>query len=443
MKRLLIIICFIVSVFIYATAPFGYSMTSTVLSTVVFLLSALLTLLNNSRYTILRFEVFFTIAVFFTNYIYSLYYFPINPYFSLFNLPFNEGYLSKGIALSSVGMTSFYLGVFDKRNERIIKERLRATRFKSPSSIVFIMMLVFIPYMISLVNRHEYTTEFESNLVNVILVYLVYFSIFIIFLSSRKTNSLLSFLKNNYNNVIMYIIILYMVTFLLVGSRTIPLRIGLIVLFFFSVFISPIKSTRVALFIVLVALLFSFLGVERMGSDYSFSEISSVLDLGEDLTINNRSLYVLMEYADNNGFTYGRTMLMGVLSIIPFGQRIVLALMNWPVSKISSGALVTSLYFDNNLGDRIGLGTNVIGDVYVAFGLIGVIVLMYLLGRLISWMYNQACKGSLLYTLLYGIVFMDSIYFARSSYLTSARSIVWVALIYMIFSIKKPSSNHT
>lgn len=429
------------SVLIYATAPLGYSVTYTIMSTAVFLFSALLTLFNNCRSSVWKFEFFFTIAIFFTNYVYSLFYFPNNPYFSLFNLPFNEDYLSKGIALSTVGTTAFYLGVLDDKHEQIVKTKLNTVSFRSPAYIVFMFMLVFIPYMLSLVNKHEYTTEFESNLINVVLVYLVYFTLFYVFQLSRNTNSLSSFMKKNNKNIIIYLIIVYMITFLLIGSRTIPLRIGLLTLFLFSVFITPIKSTRALILIFLTALLFSFLGVERLGGDFSLTEISSVLDLGQDLTINNRSLYVLMEYADTKGFTYGTTMLMGVLSIIPFGQRIFLTLMNWPVSKISSGALVTSLYFDSSMADRIGLGTNIIGDVYVAFGLIGVIILMFLLGKFITWTYSKACRGSILFTLLYGMIFMDSIYFTRSSYLTSARSIAWVALIYFMFKVNKSRSS--
>ena len=67
-------------------------------------------------------------------------------------------------------------------------------------------------------------------------------------------------------------------------------------------------------------------------------------------------------------------------------------------------ALITRAFFEENPDmERIGLGTNMVGDIYIAFGLIGVIVLMYYLGVFISYSYRRAQNGNSKYLLIYTI----------------------------------------
>lgn len=433
MKKIILGSCILVSLLAYYLAPIGYSEVFTGVLTLVFGVSSVIVLLNNCKHTIIKFEFFFGLAFFFTNMVYTLVYYQVNPYFSLFNLPFNEDYISKGLALSTLGICSFNLGVLETNIPEFDKKNIFLDVYNSPKLVTMILMLLFLPYMFTLVQRHEYTTEFESNLVNVVLVYLVYFSIFYIFFNSRKYSSGIRFLKANNKNVLLYFIILYLIAFLLVGSRTIPLRIILLMVLLFSVYISPVKPYKVAVLIAIGAVFMTFLGVFRSGGSYSLSGTSSVFDFGRDLTINNRSLYVLMEHVDEKGITFGKSMLMGLLSIIPFGQRMYLLISGEPLSSISSAVLVTDLYFDASDDERIGLGTNIIGDVYLAFGLVGVLLLMFFLGAFVSYVYKNALCGSNLYIFIYGILFMDAIYYPRSTFLTSARALVWLYLIYYLF----------
>lgn len=400
-------------------------------------------LFNNCKETIIKFEFFFIIAFFFTNYVYSLFYYPINPYFSHFALPFNEGYISRGIALSTVGICSFNLGVFQKNKLLYYKRNFINDFFISPKNITIALIVLFLPYMFTLIRRHVYTTEFETSLINVILVYLVYFSIFYVTYISRRCNSLLELCKKNRYNLLVYFIVIYSISFLLLGSRTIPLRIVMLALFLVSVYVKHIKSLWVYLLITVGAFFMTFLGVIRDGSEFGMSSLTSLFDLGQDLTINNRSLYVLMEYADTNGITWGKSLLMNLLSVIPFGQRIYLILTGDSLSNISSATLVTDLYFNDVVDkERVGLGTNIVGDVYLAFGLLGVLFLFFLFGKVINYLYKKGCSGNNLYVLLYGLVFMDAIYYPRSGILTSIRPIVWVYFIYFIFKRTKPSQKN-
>ena len=437
MKRLILIICLVLSVVAYFEAPIGFSERFTVSLSIIFGISSLVMLRNNCKHTIIKFEFFFVLAFFFTNVIYTLVYYQVNPYFGLFNLPFNEDYISRGFALSVLGICAFNLGVFENKSYFIKKQNTCNEHFGSPKVATILLMLLFLPYMFTLIQRHMYTTEFESNLVNVVLVYLVYFSLFYIIYYNRQANNIGRLIKNNVNNTLVYFIIVYFLVFIIIGSRTIPLRIILFSLFIYSVYIQPIKTYKVAFIILIGAVFMAFLGVSRSGGTFSLDAASSIFDIGKELTINNRSLYVLMEYADEKGVTYGESMLMGVLSIIPFAQKIYLLLTGNPLSSISSGVLVTDLYYETSNDDRVGLGTNIIGDIYLAYGMLGVLFLMFIFGKFVSYIYRKASKGINLYIFLYGSIFMDAIYYPRSTILTSARAFVWLFIIFQIYRNKK------
>jgi oligosaccharide repeat unit polymerase len=144
-----------------------------------------------------------------------------------------------------------------------------------------------------------------------------------------------------------------------------------------------------------------------------------------------------MEQVDRNGVTYGANMMMNVLSAIPFAQSIFLYLTGLPLSAISSAHLVTDLHFGSNKNpDYFGLGTNVIGDVYLAFGLFGVILLFWSLGYVLRKLYYNIYNGNTLAILVYTYFFMSAIFYTRSGYLTPTRDIVWGLGVYWLSNLR-------
>ena len=429
----------LISIILYFIAPKGYSYDFCLTSFGIYLISSIMMIRKNCRNTFINFEFFFVIVFFFSNYVYSIVYYPISPYFSLFNLPFNEDYLNKGTALSTIAVVFFNWGVESKRIVNLRKITFAEEKFKTPSFPLYVLSALFIPYMISLLALHKYTTEFESSLVNAILIYLIFVALFIKFYYARNTLSTRLLIKKTIDPQIILIMV-YVLLFLLIGSRTIPLRIGLLSLFLYSIYIRQLSRVKTISIMLLGIFLMAFIGMTREGGDADFGGFSSVFDIGKDITINNRSLYVLMDYADKHGYTWGRTMLMNILSIVPFLQSTFLYITGWDLNMIGSGNLVTDLFYDENPAvERIGLGTNVVGDIYLAFGFGGVMVFMYMLGYMLKKVYNKVIQGNNLYILIYGLLFMDVVYFPRSSYFVFPRNIAWCLAIFYI--CKKKTHN--
>lgn len=425
--RLIQFILIITSFILYRYAPRDYSYTFAILCLIIYLCSAVLVICKNCKRSLLKFEFFFLIAFFFTNYVYAIVFYPDNPYFSLFSLEFNQDYVCKALALSTLGITCFCAGIIEVKQMK--QEQMKTEFLRNLKPLIVILMLIFIPYLYSLYQTHEYTTEFESSLVNVVLQFFIYYYLFSYFNNEyllNKNFSIIKFLKEP----IIFLILIYTLLFLSIGSRTIPLRIVLLCLLIFQFFVKRIPNIILLLLMAGGAFIMTVVGVVREG--YEFMGLTSIWEIGNDLTINNRSLYVLMEYADAHGYTFGTSMLMQVLSLIPFLQSIFLIVSGMSPDDITSAGIVTRLYFEDSPLDRIGLGTNIIGDIYVAFGMVGVIVMMFLLGKLMKSLYYQSLQGNAIAVLIYALIFMDVIYLPRSSVLGSLRPVFWTYMAYLL-----------
>lgn len=70
-------------------------------------------------------------------------------------------------------------------------------------------------------------------------------------------------------------------------------------------------------------------------------------------------------------------MLLQLASIVPFMQSFILLFIPRSSLALSSSTMFTNSFMDSTQG---GMGTALIGDIYYTFGVIGVIILMFLLG---------------------------------------------------------------
>lgn len=434
-KKLLLFICILCSSILYFTAPVEYSAVFSMICFVVFVLSSVIVILNNCKQTLIKFEFFFLISFFLSNISYSVFLYVTDPSFGLFSLGFNESYLNKGLALATTGICCFNYGVFEDRPLFFSKTMLKSVSFNEPHFLLYILYIIFIPQLINIIQSGQYSTSFENSYANTMLMYVLYFSMFVFFYKNRKLSNLSSFIRSLFS-ITPILIVIYVALFLIIGSRTIPLRVILGMLFFYGLFIATPKKLTILAMFAGGAVFFAVLGAIRGGGEFSASSVGSIFDFGKELIMTNRSEYVLMEYADTHGYTYGKTMILSILCVIPFAMSLFLYITGLREGDVNSANLVTDLYYDNAkyVEGHIGLGTNIIGDIYVCFGFVGVIVLMFLMGRLIRVLYKRICEGDIVSTILYVTMFMDAIYWTRSCYLTPLRTMAWTYLVYWLYN---------
>ena len=73
----------------------------------------------------------------------------------------------------------------------------------------------------------------------------------------------------------------------------------------------------------------------------------------------------------------------------------------------------------------LGLGTNIIADLYISFGIVGVCIFMYFLGYIVRKSYLLAKLGSIYYMLLYTVLFSLSVYMVRSEFFYGLNIWLW------------------
>ena len=156
------------------------------------------------------------------------------------------------------------------------------------------------------------------------------------------------------------------------------------------------------------------------------------VDIFMDLIINNRNTFLAIELVDENGITYGKSLLAYILRAIPFLSGIVHSLFNLSTIETSSSYLFTYETFGSDL--TIGVGSNIIADLYLAFGVTGVIIFMLLLGMFIKFLEREVEYNNVFAILTYAIMMSQSVFLTRSEYFFPLNIIVLSLFSYVLIS---------
>lgn len=445
MKRALSIILLIVSLLSYFFAPKTYSFDYCFWLHNLFLVSATMVFILDIRNEKVGFNLLFSISFFFTNFVYPVYIYPVDPYYSLFSFPFNEKVITKCTALAQVAYSMYTCGYLWRNKTENTSKRLNfdmAIGAKQMSTITLLIIIYFLAFLLFggldyFEDRYE-RGEMSSNMK--VQYLMLFFPSIIIFFASTI------FLCKNRKHIIQTYSILSIIALILLssGTRTFPLII------FSTISIIYCLRNKVSISLVIPGIIFgillmSFIGNIRhdgiLSSNMIVKESSELgaLDYFEDLFINNRNLYVFYDFVEKYSCTYGLTMVSSLLAPIPFSQRLFLIITGIPHYFLSSASLSTFL----ELGDppSFGLGTNIVGDVYLAFGFIGILIFFFALGRFVIYARKRMLNGSYAYLIVYLSLASDAIFMCRASFLDALKIILWTLLFAWI--LKRTNTKKT
>lgn len=436
MKRALSIILLIVSLLSYFFAPKTYSFDYCFWLHNLFLVSATLVFILDIRNEKVGFNLLFSISFFFTNFVYPVYIYPVDPYYSLFSFPFNEKVITKCTALAQVAYSMYACGYLWRNKTENTSKSLNfdmAIGAKQMSTITLLIIIYFLAFLLFggldyFEDRYE-RGEMSSNMK--VQYLMLFFPSIIIFFASTI------FLCKNRKHIIQTYSILSIIALILLssGTRTFPLII------FSTISIIYCLRNKVSISLVIPGIIFGILLMSFIGNIRHDGTLSSelfanqaseigVLDHFSDLFINSRNLYVLYDFVDNYSCTFGLTMVSPLLSPIPFAQKIFIIITGVPYYFLNSASLSTFL----ELGDppAFGLGTNIVGDVYLSFGFIGILICFFALGRFIIYARKRMLDGSYAYLIAYLSLASDAIYMCRASYFDALKIILWTLLFALI-----------
>jgi oligosaccharide repeat unit polymerase len=432
----------IVSIVLVFTAPSGYSYNFCSLIGILFVTHNILYFYFDDKKNLVCFEFFFAIAFGLTNFIYPIFYFPTDPHVSLFVFPFNSGVINKATALAYLGYTFFFLGITKKIKLNRIEIQKPDFRFNNTIFHIFfwITLISFGLYLyfggldairsvysgggdIRKVGIYSYFNSLFS-----ISCYLL--AIFLFKLDKTKHLFYLSF------------ILFFALLILSTGSRALVLGLGLIIIVSYNNNVKKINFIQV-LSLVLIGSFVLFVVVNVRNTDFSEGKwfaasltrikLSSSFDIFMDLIVNNRNLYVLTDYGDKNQLTFFNGMLVDIFSPFPGMTNILTRTLNVPVELITGGTLPTYLQFGPD--SAFGLGTNMIGESYVSFGVLGIILFCYMIGHIIKVTYYASRYNVYAYVVYYLFV-SHAAFYPRAPILFNPRLIVWsLLLVAMVYSL--------
>ena len=127
-----------------------------------------------------------------------------------------------------------------------------------------------------------------------------------------------------------------------------------------------------------------------------------------DFVVNAKTLYEGVDYIQNNSYLMGVSYVQYLFAFLPFGGSIFTKLLTGhDIDEVATGTILTRF-----ADASYGLGTNMIADLYMNFSFIGVVVMMFLLGILVTRVETPATKYQYF---LYMALFANSIYLVRAS----------------------------
>lgn len=430
-----LLFCF-VSLLSFFLAPNGYSFGFSFFCLIFYCIMNFFYFLRSKDKGI-GFEYFYMIAFGMTNFIYPVFYFLDNRYVSLFSFSFNTLVMSKATALAIVAYSFYLLGLELYRKKIPNKESLSEIKIDNIYPVLF-LMLSFFSFLFFVIFggldhfKSVYSGDAEWSTVG---VYSYFYLIF-----NYSSLLLAMFIYKNKNKFIMLVSNFYLlavvVLLLFSGSRMTSIGIVLILLVSYSKNIKRISLT-LATFVVFISsiLLYGVMLYRSMFSSgdggindiyLNMSNGFSIFDGFMDLIINNRNLYVLVDFVDDNGNLYFANVFYNIISFLPFSQSINNLV---GIPEYFNGNLTTFLEFGVNKG--FGLGTNNVGEAYLAFGIIGVILFFLFFGYLLNLIKDKA-NYSIVFYILYFVLISISVIYPRGNVLINTRVLIWPILIFFI-----------
>lgn len=145
-----------------------------------------------------------------------------------------------------------------------------------------------------------------------------------------------------------------------------------------------------------------------------------------ELGSNVRTANVGIAMAHSDGYWYGKFQGVHILGVIPFAKGVVLYTFRIPFGMTSGVYLTMAI----NGSRGVGVGTTPVADVYLDFGLWGILLMFPFLGRFIAWLeLNAFSTDSVYHIVVYLWVLSEALYWPRAVFLHNLNEWLWALFI--------------
>ena len=445
MKYILILLFFI-SILLYIFVPHKYDLNYNILIGIIYTLSILCYFNIKKKDNYFDFDTLFLTSFTITFFIYPIFLYPIDPEFVvMLTFDFNHDVITESTALSNIGAISYMIGNLTYKEKIEIKQNTISNY--SLKSYTLLSVFSFALFIITggyawYANGYKGMNEGDGD--GAFSSFLILTKVFIliacvVMFYRYNTYKLIHLnIKYLYKPLALFIFFYVLIMFS-TGARGAALNIILVLGWLYSYYIKNIKLITFVIGVLGGALILALIGVFRAGGN---TEGMTFIDIFMDLIICIRKNFEAIDYVDNNGYSFGKSMLYSMLRIIPFLSGIIHSVFNLSVWETSSSLLITSLTLGED--SSLGLGTSIIADIYLAFGSIGVFFFMYGLGKFIHYLEFKIKSNNVYCMIIYANMIAFSIFLNRGEFFSPVGQIsTCIILFYLInyFVMKLPKTN--
>lgn len=386
----------------------------------------------------LSFEPVFIIVALVMGFTLPVFIYDGNPetlYLFSWNIPFSPNYVNSGAFVTGIAIISFILGSMS--SGQLFPHNKAEKTPRKINSILLLTLIIILGAYIYFGGLKYYQSVYHGEddgrpsfmLLEVFIIALSELMLFTEFWNKTCDS------KYRFKRINITLPIIVAILFVYVGNRTICLYLLLPFVFFISQQYLRLSFLQLMLAICFGGTLMVLMMLFR--ADYDLDVAYNWYFYFIDLLIPNTTTYLAFEIVDKSGITFGLSELGAILGIIPFGQSLFLSLTGLGTEYINPSSIFTAY-----LRSEAGTGNSFISSSYLAFGLVGVIVLPYVFGRIVRILRNKA-SFSYYHFLIYYVLCGFAVYGVRTSLFYPLRFVFYCILFATIntFLNKKPRNN--
>lgn len=436
-KFLINLLFLFISIFLYINAPSVYSYSYCVLLFLLFIIFNIVGGWTGLFKEKASFEFFFMISFFMTNFIYPVFYFQENPNVGFFFYSFDRNIITKSTALALMAYSCYMLTVINYSQNKFLDLSRAEVSKNVYVCFLFFSIVGFIGFVLfgglTYLNGIYGSQNVEWGTIGIYSYFLL--------LSSYCNTIILPFVWTQKNIIIKYssflIFLSIIIIFLSAGSRMLVVSMFLTLLISYNFFVRRIPLLTILILTFISSIFLYLISIFRLidgefNLDIATKELSSgssIFDPFMDLIINNRNLYVLVDYVDSQSSFYFINYFAKVIEIIPFSGKFMDFL---GIPEFMRSDFPTFLEFGKN-NDGLGLGSNIVGEAYLAFGFYGVFFTFLLFGYSIKIIKKKAVNNNY-FVVIFFIICSLSVLLSRIPPLISFKILFWPVLLLFIMN---------
>lgn len=297
--------------------------------------------------------------------------------------------VSKASALALLALSTFLFG-YHCYSPRLLKDCIYTYKFRSKYFLVtsgFGLLFVYV----ALTGIGDFSKHSEDENMGFLMVaQAVLLAIVVIYSYEYKNKVNAKSIRILYFLFPLSLILFYLFVYFATGNRGGAIKVCLMLLASY-VYIAKdgVNYKRIFVLFIIGAFSMTLIGIIRMQETKKLNEISSLISAKETispLTVElsgsvNTVHLVLANVPIKQNYNWGTSFINGFSVLVPGLSRITHGVAE------PSGETITKMYFGENMPDwGWGFGSSCIADVYISFGILGIIVIFFFLGRFIHYL---------------------------------------------------------